>query len=342
MEGKMKRAVMTAPKTLVVEEAPIPELVKENDVLVKICYVGICGTDIHIFCGERDDVELPRVMGHELSGIVEETGKAVMGLKKGDHVTLDPVIACDHCNTCKSGHPNVCPDVKCYGVQMDGAFQDYIVVEDRRLYKIPEEYPMDAAALAEPFSIAANILKKAGAEAGESMVIIGAGTIGLAVLQAAKGMGLKVLISDVAERKLEYAQEFGADFVVNSMTEDLSEAVKRAFPDGADITLDAVGIHSLTSQSVEFAASEGRIIVIGFDGNSLHLPEVVITKKELSLIGSRMNCGRFPDVIRWMEDGAVKMGRMITAKYNVEDIQQAFEDTLQNGERNIKTLISFV
>lgn len=342
MEGKMKRAVMTAPRTLAVEEAPIPELVKENDVLVKICYVGICGTDIHIFRGERDDVKLPRVMGHELSGIVEETGKSVIGLKKGDHVILDPVIACDHCNTCKSGHPNVCPDVKCYGVQMDGAFQDYIVVEDRRLYKIPEEYPMDAAALAEPFSIAANILKKARARGGESMVIIGAGTIGLAVLQAAKGMGLKVLISDVAERKLEYAREFGADFVVNSTTEDLSKAVKKAFPDGADITLDAVGIHSLTSRSVEFAAAEGRIIVIGFDGASLHLPEVVITKKELSLIGSRMNCGRFPDVIKWMEDGAVEMGRMITAKYNAEDIQQAFEDILRNGKENIKTLISFV
>ena len=280
-------------------------------------------------------------MGHELSGIVSAVGAEVTRVTPGDHVVFDPVVSCGVCKTCRSGHQNVCADVKCFGVQMDGGFQDYIVTEEEKLYKISDSIPFEDAALAEPFSIAANILDRCQAQAGETMIIIGSGTIGLAVLQAAKGMGLKVLVSDVEDKKLAYAKKFGADFTVNSKTQNLGEEIEKAFPGGADIILDAVGIAPLTSQAIDFAAPLGRIVVIGFDAKAAQIPPVKITKRELTLVGSRMNCGKFPTVVSWMEAGKLHMDWMVSRKYPVEEIQKAFEETLADSSDTIKTIITF-
>ena len=177
----MRAAKLISAGKIEIEETEKPVIMHPDEVLVEVKAVGICGTDLHIFRGERDDVELPRVMGHELSGIVRETGAQVTRVKTGDRVVLDPVFTCGECKTCKSGHVNVCSNVKCYGVQMDGGFQDYIVVEESHLYPFEEDVSFEAAALAEPFSIAANIVARTGIMPEDKVVVMGSGPLDFAL-----------------------------------------------------------------------------------------------------------------------------------------------------------------
>ncbi len=306
--------------------------------LVRVKAVGICGTDLHTFKGDRNDIDYPRVMGHELSGIVEDTGKHVTRVKKGDRVVYDPVNSCGTCRTCRSGHENVCGSVKCFGVQMDGGFQEYIVVEEDHLYPFNGPASYECAALGEPFSIAANITAKAQAETGNRAVIFGAGTIGIAVLSVLKKHGVHVLVSDIADVKLKIAEDFGADVTVNSKEKSLEEAVEMFSPGGVDVVIDAVGYASTFEQAIKLAAPCGRIVEIGFDDREARIAPGIITRKELTIAGSRMNCHRFETVTRWLEDGTITR-KMISAVYPLEKLQQAFEDTLTNGDHWLKTII---
>ena len=337
----MRTAKLVSARNIEVVDTPIPEIVNPGDVLVEVKAVGICGTDLHIFQGERADVAFPRVMGHELSGLVKEVGEGVTRVKPGDKVALDPVFACGTCRICKSGHGNVCADVKCYGVQMDGGFQDYIVVGEEHLYPFSPEISYEQAALAEPFSIAANITERAAVTAADHVVVLGSGTIGLAIVQAVKGIGAKVLVSDIEDAKLKKAQEAGADATVNTKEQSLEDAMQTFAPDGADVVIDAVGVAPLTEQAIDLTAPLARVVVIGFDGRPAQIPPVKVTKKELTIVGSRMNCHQFPKVMKWLEEGKINADLMVTASYPVEEIQTAFENTLANGKEMVKTLILF-
>lgn len=338
----MKVSKLTAIRTLEIAEEAIPEIKNAKDVQVKVKAVGICGTDLHIFEKGRADVQLPRVLGHELSGEVTEVGSGVTRVKVGDRVVLDPVFSCGVCRTCAEiGAPNVCDNVKCYGVQMDGGYREYIVEDETHFYTIPENTSYEEAALAEPFSIAANILDRCYATEKDTILVIGAGTIGLSIVQAAKCLGAKVMVSDVVDRKIEKAKEMGADRAVNSKKEDLAAASKEIAPIGFSVVIDAVGVTPLFQQSLNFAAPRARVACIGFDEKPAEISPIVVTKKELSIIGSRMNCHQFPKVMEWLRDGKLAAEKMISRKYQINDIQKAFEETLENTESGIKTLILF-
>ncbi len=185
----MKATQIIDKKTIKVVDIAEPTIKKSTEVKVKVKAVGICGTDLHIFKDGRADVIFPRVMGHELAGEVVEVGSDVKNLKAGDRVVLDPVFACGECPTCQKGYQNVCANVRCYGVQMDGGFQEYIVEEEKHFYPFPDSISYEQAALAEPYSIAVNILDRAMATEKDNIIVIGSGTIGLAILQVAKGIG---------------------------------------------------------------------------------------------------------------------------------------------------------
>lgn len=298
---------------------------KPGMVIMKVMVVGICGTDIHIFNGNRSDVALPRVMGHELSGVITELGEGVDRVCIGDRVVLDPVMSCRTCSVCKRGRRNICAKVKCFGVQMNGGFQDYIEVPADQVYRIPDITTFQQAALVEPFSISANIIARSNIQSGETVAIIGSGTVGLCLIQAAKSLGVRILSADISDDKLMAAKEFGCDAVVNTTRENLADALTSFAPDGADVILDAVGTAKLFEQTVALAKPATRIVVIGFDTAAAAIAPDVVTKQELTLIGSRMNAGRFPTVIDWLEKGMIAPQKMISAVYPLEEIQQAFE-----------------
>ena len=335
----MRKAKLVGKRMIEICWEDFKEAPEADEVLIQVKAVGICGTDIHIFNGERTDVEYPRVMGHELSGIVVETGKDVANVKAGDHVVLDPVMACGTCRTCKRGHENVCESVKCFGVQMDGGFQDYIRVPAKQVYAVSEQIPFEEAAVAEPFSVAANILSRAEVAAGDRVAVIGAGTIGLCIVQGAKSIGAGVLAMDISDRKLEKAKEFGADACVNTKDTAFSSAVEAFAPGGVDVIIDAVGITPFVEKCISLAAPFGRIVVISFDERPARISPAVVTKRELSVLGSRMNCKRMPMVIKWMEEKAIRPEAMISRIYPLEELQKAFEETIRDAQTNIKTII---
>lgn len=337
----MRAAKLNAIGHIDVEEVPFDQKPAPGQAVVQVKAVGICGTDLHIFEQGRADVELPRIMGHELSGVVVSVGEGVENVKPGDSVVMDPVIACKTCRTCQNGYFNVCEHVKCLGVQTDGGFCDYLLADADSLYAFPDRLSFEEAALTEPFSVAANIISRTQVQPGERVVVIGAGTIGLCLIQALKGLGAEVLAADIEEKKLAYAKSFGADKVVNTKEADLKKEVEAFYPGGANVVIDAVGVSPLTRLSVQLAAPRGRIGVIAFDGRAMDLPPVEITKKELSLVGSRMNLHCFPEVIKWMEEGIIHPEKMITSVYPVEQIQEAFEKLAEKSGGDIKTIITF-
>ena len=149
------------------------------------------------------------------------------------------------------------------------------------------------------------------------------------------------MVADVVDSKLEKARALGADKVVNSKKESIKDMIEEFAPGGLDVVIDAVGITSLFQQSIEYAAPRGRIAGIGFDAKPAEIPPVLITKKELSIVGSRMNCYQFPKVMKWLEEGKIDAEKMISRKYSIDDIQQAFEETIVNGQDVVKTLIVF-
>ena len=337
----MRAAVLKNLNQLEIENHPVPEIIHMDDVQVQVKAVGVCGTDLHMFRERRADVQFPRVMGHELSGLVAAVGSMVSRVKVGDHVALDPVFACGNCRTCKKGYPNVCENVRCFGVQMDGGYQDFIVVGESHLYPYDSSISYETAALAEPFSIAANILERVKVSADDCILIIGSGTIGLSLLQVAKGLGSKVMVADLISEKLPIAAEMGADVTVNSREQDLAVAAEAFSPGGFDIVLDAVGITPVLEEALQYAAPRGRVSCIGFDGRKAAISPATITRKELSIIGSRMNCYQFPKVMKWLADGKIAATKMISRKYSITEISRAFEDTLANTAGNIKTVITF-
>lgn len=216
---------------------------------------------------------------------------------------------------------------------------NFIVVDESHLYSFEDSVSFEQAALAEPFSIASNVLERTGMTGKDQVVILGSGTIGLCTLQAAKGVGARVLVSDVVEEKLERARRAGADAVVNSNEHSLAEAVEAFAPGGADVVIDAVGIAALTEQMPDLAAPRARLAVLGFDEREARIPPVKITRKELTLVGSRMNCHQFPRVMEWLKEGKIDDTLMVTGKYPLEEIQKAFEETLGDKDGAVKTLI---
>lgn len=337
----MRSAKLIGPGKIQIFKDDIPTP-REDEILVKVKVAGICGSDLHIYQGERSDVTLPRILGHELVGEVESLGTGAGLFVPGDRVTIDPVVSCGACLPCIRGYDNLCSTVKCLGVQVDGGYCDYIAVPERKVYGLPEGMPWEKAALIEPFSIASEVLARSEAKQGDKVLIIGSGTIGLCILQAMKLAGAEVLMTDFVDSRLEAAGKLGADRIVNGRESDLTKELEEFTGGfGADVVVEAVGIPHLLEQSLGYAAPGGRIVVLGFHPEPAKIPEVVVVKKELKIVGSRMNCRRFPQVIEWLNSGLVDPVPLVSKVYPFEKIDEAFHDILQAPEKYLKVLITY-
>src|SRR3954464_9065498 len=197
------------PHSLAVVEAssPAPE---QGEVRIRVRRAGICGSDVHILHGSNPFARYPRIVGHEFAGEIESVGPDVSALAVGDRVVVDPVLSCGHCYPCRIGRPNVCANLEVLGVHRDGGFRDLIVVPARNVVKVSPSLPIEIAALAEPFSIAANVLSRTGCGPEDTVLIYGAGTVGLTVLQVAKLKGARCIVADIDTARLERAPALGA------------------------------------------------------------------------------------------------------------------------------------
>ncbi len=255
MEGKMKTAVMLGTGHMGFEERDIPK-VGDSEVLVKLEYVGICGSDLHYYeTGAIGDyvVKPPFVLGHEPGGTVVEVGKEVRHLKAGDRVALEPGKTCGHCEFCREGKYNLCPEVVFFATPpVDGVFQEYVAHEADLCYKLPENVSTLEGALIEPLAVGFHAAIQGNAHLGQKALVMGAGCIGLVSMMALKARGVsEVYVVDIIEKRLQKAMELGADGVINGAQEDVIERVKQITENrGMDLVIETAGTEITTRQAV--------------------------------------------------------------------------------------------
>jgi len=337
----MKAFLATAPQTLEYVEQPIPEPTA-NEVLVKTRAVGICGSDIHLFRGDHPYTTYPMIFGHEASGVVEAVGSDVKEIMAGEHVVLEPLIPCGKCYPCSIGRRNCCSNMKTVGVTTNGALSEYFAVPDYCIHKIPESLSFSLAALAEPFSIGFQAASRGAVEKSDQVVIVGSGTIGLTILAAAKQAGAKVLISDFIDNRLEIARKMGADVVVNSQKDNLPDLVKQwTHGLGASVVIEAVGTPVTIESTVELTADAGRIVIAGVTKEKFSMRGVDVTKKELTISGTRNNLYKFSDAISFILTNPSLAENLISHTFSFADTLAAVKTANEKPGETCKVMIEF-
>jgi threonine dehydrogenase-like Zn-dependent dehydrogenase len=338
----MKAVQVTGPHQLSIVEREKPVITHKQDVLIKVKMVGICGSDIHIYHGTNPLATLPRVIGHEVTGVVEAVGDEVDTLSIGDMVVLEPIESCGQCYACRSGRGNVCSNLEVYGVHRDGGMQEYMVIPQKLVHKVKEELDYKESVLVEPFTIGAQANWRGDVRDGDTVFIMGAGPIGLCCLKVAKTKGATVIISDLNESRLAFAKEWGADHTIDAsgvnVIEEVMELTKQ---EGANVVIDAVCIPQTFEQAIEAASAAGRVVVLGFDERPSHITQLPITKKEVTITGSRLQTNQFPVVIEMFNDRTIDTRGMVTQEFPLDRIQEAISLIETSPEDVRKVVISF-
>lgn len=340
----MLSVVVEKPNSMALVERPMPEP-QAGEVRVRVRYAGICGSDLHIFHGKNPFVSYPRVIGHEFVGQIEAVGEGVDAARIGQTVVVDPVISCGTCHACLIGRQNVCSKLQVIGVHRDGGFSEYTCAPAKNAYVIPKNLPLSSASIIEPFAVAANVTSRTGVLPSDVALIYGAGPVGLNLLQVLKRVyGLKVFITDHLDERLKLALACGAseDEIINTSRETLPEALhKRGVEGGPTLIYDAVCHPSILEEAVRIAAPAGRIGILGFSSTPSAIAQQELTKKELSLYASRLNCAMFPTVIDWIERGLVDLSHIITHKMDFHDVANAFHIAESTPRESCKVLLDF-
>ena len=345
MEGKMKTAVMLGIGKMGFEERDIPA-VKDNEVLVKLEYVGICGSDLHYYeTGAIGDyvVEPPFVLGHEPGGTVVEVGKNVKHLKVGDRVALEPGKTCGHCEFCKTGRYNLCPDVVFFATPpVDGVFQEYVAHEADLCFKLPDNVSTLEGALIEPLAVGFHAAMQGGAKAGQTAVVMGAGCIGLVTMMALKAMGVsKVYVVDIMEKRLAKAMELGADGVINgSKVDAVEEVMKLTDGKGCDLAIETAGTQITTVQTIHMTKKGATIVLVGYSkSGEMTLPMSLALDKELTFKTVFRYRHIYPMAIDAVAAGKVNLKGIVTDVFDLDEAQKAMDYSVNNKADIVKAVI---
>lgn len=320
-------------------DQPVPG---PGEAVVRVRRAGICGSDMHILHGSNPFARYPRVIGHEFAGEVIGTGPRVDTVTPGDRVVVDPVLSCGHCYACRVGRSNVCGNLQVLGVHRDGGFRDYAVVPAANCVKVPDGLPIEIAALAEPFAVAANVLSRTGICADDTVLIYGAGTVGLTVLQVARLHGARCIVSDPDKARLNHARGYGAAVVLDPHETSVPDAVQAENEGlGPTVVIDGAGIPALLEEACRVASPTGRIGLLGFSPAPCNISQQEIVKKELTVVGSRLNRRFIPQVVEWLAAGRVQPASMITQIFAAHEARAAFDLIENDPASTIKVHLDF-
>lgn len=345
MNTDMKVAIMEGIGKMGYTRRPIPTP-KDNEVLVKLEYVGICGSDMHYYeTGAIGDyvVKPPFVLGHEPGGTVVETGKNVTHLKVGDRVALEPGKTCGHCEFCKTGRYNLCPDVVFFATPpVDGVFQEYVAHEADLCFKLPENVSTLEGALIEPLAVGFHAANQGGAHAGQTAVVMGAGCIGLVSMMALKAEGVsKVYIVDIMEKRLQKALELGADGVINGKEKDAVQAILELTGGrGCDLVIETAGTEFTTRQCIHMTKKGATIVLVGYSkSGELNLPISLALDKELTFKTVFRYRHIYPMAIEAVAAGKVNLKGIVTDIFDFDDIQNAMDKSITDKANIVKAVV---
>lgn len=345
MEGNMKVAVMNGIGEIGFVERNIPK-VKDDEVLVKLEYVGICGSDLHYYeTGAIGDyvVEPPFVLGHEPGGTVVEVGRNVTHLNVGDRVALEPGKTCGHCEFCRQGNYNLCPDVVFFATPpVDGVFQEYVAHEADLCFKLPENVSTLEGALIEPLAVGFHAAIQGDAHLGQKAVVMGAGCIGLVSMMALKARGVsEVYVVDIMEKRLEKALELGATGVINGAKEDVLERAKALTGGiGMDLVVETAGTEITTRQAIHMAKKGSNIVLVGYSkSGEMTLPMSLVLDKELTLKTVFRYRHIYPMAIDAVASGKVNLKGIVTDVFSLDEAQKAMDYSVNNKADIVKAVI---
>ncbi len=341
----MKTAVMEGIGKMGFEERSIPTP-KADEVLVKLDYVGICGSDLHYYeTGAIGDyvVKPPFVLGHEPGGVVVEVGENVRHLKAGDRVALEPGKTCGHCEFCKEGKYNLCPDVVFFATPpVDGVFQEYVAHEANLCFKLPDNVSTLEGALIEPLAVGFHAAIQGDAHLGQKAVVMGAGCIGLVTMMALKARGVsQVYVVDIMEKRLKKALELGADGVINGAQEDVEKrALELTDGKGMDLVVETAGTEITTRQAIRIAKKGSNIVLVGYSKTGeMTLPMSLVLDKELTFKTVFRYRHIYPLAIDAVASGKVNLKGIVTDIFPLEEAQKAMDYSVNNKADIVKAVI---
>lgn len=330
----MRALQLVAPSTLAVVDLPQPAP-GPGEVRLRVRACGICGSDLHGMDGGSGRRIPPLVMGHEASGVVDAVGEGVSAWRAGDRVTFDSTVWCGECGYCREGQVNLCDSrqvvgVACAEFRRDGAFAEYVTLPQRILHRLPEGLSFEEAAFAEPVGVALHAVRRAGDVAGASVLVVGAGLIGLLVVQALKRAGAaRVIAVDLDAGRLKLAAELGAEEAIVAGSVPVPEV---------DVAMEVVGAAATVDLALRSVRKGGRVVLVGNLVPSVPLPLQIVVTRELDVLGSCAIAGEYPEALAAIASGAIRVQPLVSASVGLEQGVRAFEVAKASG--SLKVLIT--
>ena len=335
----MKYIVCERPGKFLLKEREVPGY-SENEVLVRIKSIGICGTDLHAYNGNQAFFSYPRILGHELAAEVLEVGKNVRNVKLGDRVGIMPYLSCGMCIACRKGKTNCCTSLEVLGVHTDGGMQEMIALPSDILFPL-NDMEFNEIALIEPLSIGAHAVRRSEVEKGEKVVVVGCGPIGLGIITFAKARGAIVIAIDVVDDRLQFAKDdIGADFIINFSENPEGQIFNLTDGDMATVVFDATGNKKALEMGPNYLAHGGKYVLVGLYKGELTFHQPSIQKKEMTLLISRNATSiDFQNVIDHLRSGTFASEKYVTHQVSFEGMIGEFEQWLDPKTGVIKAMV---
>ncbi len=339
----MKAILVTTDRKVQITDVPKPVLKSDHDVLIRITSAGICKADLEIIEGIHPFAKPGNIIGHEFGGIVEEIGKNVTTLSPGDKVTVDPVCACGHCHSCKIGKPNVCRNLKTMGVHKNGGFCEYVTVDASQVYRFQNQQISETLlGVAEPYSIGAQNNQRASVSKQDTVLILGAGAIGLCALQDAHRRGARTIITDMIEKRLLLASKMGADVCICVKDRDPFEAIiAETDGNGPDVIINTAGYPHSVEDSLKWIAYGGRIVIVGLSTSPSMISQAEMVQKEVSLFGSRLSTRLFGYVTEGFDNGSYQPELLVTHRFPAERFEDALAQIRNHPDETARVVLTF-
>ena len=322
----MKAIQIVKPGELRIIDMEKPHIDDKNNILVKMRAAGICGSDVGIYHGTNAAATYPRVIGHEMVGVVEEIGSNVKKLKVGDRIIVNQVVSCGECYPCRHNRGNVCDHLEVRGVHRDGGYREYMAVPEEDCYILPDNLSDADSVMIEPTTIAIQSLSRAEIEDDDVIFIIGCGALGSSILRIARLTNAKIIVGDIVDDKLNDALKNGAHYAVNLSHEDFEEKVKEySNGRGPTVTIDAACTKDSLMNAIKVTGNAGRVITMGFSITPTEVNQFLITSKELDVRGSRLQNKKFGEAIKLINEGKIDLSGAVSHTFNYLDAQRAFD-----------------
>ena len=320
----MRRVLLNSPGEFVIEQTQ-PPAAQKGEALIRVRRVGVCGSDFHAFMGQHPAYTYPRVIGHELAGEIIEVEANELGIHPGDRCAIEPYMSCGSCGPCRKGRANCCENLRLYGVHVDGGMQGFLPVRVDLLHR-SNTVSLDQLALVETLGIGAHAVRRSGLAQGETALVIGAGPIGLAVIEFAKAAGAKVQVVECNPWRLAFVSKLGV------------EALEERATQVADVVFDATGSADSMEESLKCTAPGGRLVFVGLTKGHVRLDDALLHKREITVVASRNSCGQFPRIIRMLEEKKIDVTSWITHRLSLSQVPSTFKD-LSGQPRLLKAVV---